>query len=1069
MLQINVVPDKSAVVVVHPTPGVGDATTIADALRMIPNGGDVHVRDGTYAISAGLTVPLNTKIVGAGRNKTIFNMTGAFTLFTTTGGYFCLSEVTVQGDNTSAQIVLNTNHDADIACSDFNQIKDVVTAVSSAAEVSMTDCYILLSALAGTGIYLWKGATDGVLRWDYVHMTVPITSATLVEGPTVGSAGCRWKVVQSYTGGSPPPVANFYYLQSVDWVNFKIDFAKVSILSDTNKIVGCDFQSCWIRLSPPFASKTLISGCNFELGGDDVGLWVAQLIIGSATSEVVVSGCQFRGNGVSFTGVYVYNSSDIAIDGCTFIAHTTAGVYLEASVPASSAVVTGCRFSEPTPVFENGPDCVGIYASNDGFSGSVLVGLRSTVDAENYRNVRTWGAKGDGTTDDVTAIQAAIAALPSGGGTLFFPPGTYKISSTLTMPNKPVKVMGCGDASVISPSVAGLALFTVPTGLTDFRNYVFEDLQFVGGGGATVPVGGALVGGTLNNTFASAPSITGGNGTFAAGSTVGFTKEVGEPATVAGNAGGKSGWLEWTAPASGTCIIDLSVSSFDTLLGVYTGVSVGALTLVIADDDGGAGTTSLVTFSAVMGTSYKIMVDGFSGASGSVTFTMTLTAFVGSGFVIDSIVKVQDVNSRGNVKLVRVNAEGAKVGVDITAGDTGFSNQMQIWMEDCWIVPVSTNNGALIRLPNSFFQVSLHASRVRFIDTIGGVQGGSVVLHPTTGVYINVNAYIVDSAFNIALDSTLGSLHMEDCSIYNMTVATDLFMFVQGSLTLDTRSALINVFASGKGISFNYNEQVSVVGGEYTNCAFSTFGNIGGSFSGVSFITGASFLGVIDGGGDIFSVDSCNFDQGVVSPFSGFKYLNLIPAGGETYFVSKCRFSALTGTTPTAAVTVVGATTGEVFITDCYFDSPNCPPWKETSSNACFYNGNKITSGSQTPVIIGADSRLNGVLNKTVSSGTTTGSFVDQFTHLNLKGILGVGTLKNTGANSMEVRETAIDIIGGATSTRTTTVLAGNSLLLTPMTNIGTVVPPYKSYAVAVRDLGVSTSFSLCHSTEGAQ
>jgi hypothetical protein len=484
MLQINVVPDKSAVVVVHPTPGVGDATTIADALRMIPNGGDVHVRDGTYAISAGLTVPLNTKIVGAGRNKTIFNMTGAFTLFTTTGGYFCLSEVTVQGDNTSAQIVLNTNHDVDIACSDFNQIKGVVTAVSSAAEVSMTDCYILLSALAGTGIYLWKGATDGVLRWDYVHMTVPITSATLVEGPTVGSAGCRWKVVQSYTGGPPPPVANFYYLQSVDWVNFKIDFAKVSILSDTNKIVGCDFQSCWIRLSPPFASKTLISGCNFELGGDDVGLWVAQLIIGSATSEIVVSGCQFRGNGVSFTGVYVYNSSDIAIDGCTFIAHTTAGVYLEASVPASSAVVTGCRFSEPTPVFENGPDCVGIYASNDGFSGSVLVGLRSTVDAENYRNVRTWGAKGDGTTDDVTAIQAAIAALPSGGGTLFFPPGTYKISSTLTMPDKPVKVMGCGDASVIDVASGSFAAFTV-SALSVQREYAIVDLKILGGAATT--------------------------------------------------------------------------------------------------------------------------------------------------------------------------------------------------------------------------------------------------------------------------------------------------------------------------------------------------------------------------------------------------------------------------------------------------------------------------------------------------------------------------------------------------------------------------------------------------------
>ncbi len=53
-------------------------------------------------------------------------------------------------------------------------------------------------------------------------------------------------------------------------------------------------------------------------------------------------------------------------------------------------------------------------------------------------DVREFGAKGDGQTDDQAAIQAAAAALVSnGGGTLFFPPGTYliwKLGSTLTHP-----------------------------------------------------------------------------------------------------------------------------------------------------------------------------------------------------------------------------------------------------------------------------------------------------------------------------------------------------------------------------------------------------------------------------------------------------------------------------------------------------------------------------------------------------------------------------------------------------------------------------------------------------------
>ena len=50
-------------------------------------------------------------------------------------------------------------------------------------------------------------------------------------------------------------------------------------------------------------------------------------------------------------------------------------------------------------------------------------------------NVRNFGAVGDGVTDDTAAIQAAIDALPSMGGTIFFPDGVYLVNGAYQTAN----------------------------------------------------------------------------------------------------------------------------------------------------------------------------------------------------------------------------------------------------------------------------------------------------------------------------------------------------------------------------------------------------------------------------------------------------------------------------------------------------------------------------------------------------------------------------------------------------------------------------------------------------------
>jgi hypothetical protein len=48
-------------------------------------------------------------------------------------------------------------------------------------------------------------------------------------------------------------------------------------------------------------------------------------------------------------------------------------------------------------------------------------------------NVKHYGAKGDGTTNDVASIQAAIDAAAVNGGTVYLPPGTYQLASSFTL------------------------------------------------------------------------------------------------------------------------------------------------------------------------------------------------------------------------------------------------------------------------------------------------------------------------------------------------------------------------------------------------------------------------------------------------------------------------------------------------------------------------------------------------------------------------------------------------------------------------------------------------------------
>ena len=63
---------------------------------------------------------------------------------------------------------------------------------------------------------------------------------------------------------------------------------------------------------------------------------------------------------------------------------------------------------------------------NEGGTGAVTTTVQAKL--QQTVSVKDFGAKGDGTTDDTAAIQAA---LNTGNSTIYFPSGTYLISSTI--------------------------------------------------------------------------------------------------------------------------------------------------------------------------------------------------------------------------------------------------------------------------------------------------------------------------------------------------------------------------------------------------------------------------------------------------------------------------------------------------------------------------------------------------------------------------------------------------------------------------------------------------------------
>ena len=127
----------------------------------------------------------------------------------------------------------------------------------------------------------------------------------------------------------------------------------------------------------------------------------------------------------------------------------------------------------------------GYYRANSAITGVTSAMYRTILaKAGDYVSVKDFGATGDGSTDDSTAVQAALS---SGALSVYFPKGTYILGTTCTIPSS-VRVCGSGWGSIIkakstlasttlgSATVYVLLTNSTPTGGNS--KILIEDLAF---------------------------------------------------------------------------------------------------------------------------------------------------------------------------------------------------------------------------------------------------------------------------------------------------------------------------------------------------------------------------------------------------------------------------------------------------------------------------------------------------------------------------------------------------------------------------------------------------------------